>query len=163
MKRLIILRHAKSSWRQPALEDHDRPLSSRGMRDAPLMAQRIIDRNIGPLHVLTSTARRALATAEALAAAEGGDVTLVQNSGIYLAAPGSLLAALATQNDRLETIVLVGHNPGFTQLANRLLPDLRLSNLPTAGVVSILFPCDSWADIEAARGTLEFLDYPKKS
>lgn len=162
MKRLIILRHAKSSWKDLSLDDHDRPLSSRGRRDAPEMARRIIARVPGPLHVLSSTATRALATAEALEDAGGDNVTLARNADLYLTSPAALLATLAEQSDAIGTIVLVGHNPGHTRLVNRLLPDLRLDNLPTAGVVSILFPCDSWADIGSAQGTLEFLDYPKK-
>ena len=98
----------------------------------------------------------------ALAQAGGSGFTLIPNDELYLASPGTMLSIVGRQNDNVTTVVLVGHNPGLTQLVNSLLPDLDLDNLPTAGVVAMQFQCESWANIVAARATLEFYDYPKR-
>lgn len=161
MKRLIVLRHAKSSWHDESLTDHDRPLSNRGDHDAPRMAARIGRRGVHAALILTSTARRALDTATILAGALGDAAILQPDPDLYLASPGTLLAILAAQPAAEATIVLVGHNPGLTQLVNMLLPDMRLANLPTAGVVSMQVDIDNWADIGTVAGTTEYFDYPK--
>ena len=162
MKRLIVLRHAKSSWDDAGLDDHDRPLADRGEHDAPEMAQRILDGDdLAGAVVVTSTARRALATADALAAAAGPGLGVIRDQRLYLASPGTILGVLADQPDSADTIVLVGHNPGLTQLVNLLLPELSLPNLPTAGVVAMSLPIGSWAEIGRVPATLDYCDFPK--
>jgi len=127
------------------------------------MAERIEKRGLDSGRVLTSTARRARDTAAALVSTAGDCISVVHDPDIYLAAPGTLLAVLSRQSNAVETIVLVGHNPGLTQLANMLLPELRLDNLPTAGVVAMRLPGADWADIGAQPARLEYYDYPKNS
>lgn len=162
MKRLIIVRHAKSSWKDSTLNDHDRPLSPRGRRDAPQMAGIIAAHGLGHALILTSTARRAHDTAVELAALAGPDTTLQDDSRLYLATPGTILAVLANMNSPADTIVVVGHNPGLTDLVNLLVPDMALVNLPTAGVVGLRIPIDSWADVGTVACEAEYFDYPKK-
>ena len=163
MKTLVLFRHAKSSWDDERLDDHDRPLAPRGDRDAPRMGKRLARRKLDPDLLLTSTALRARATADHLAAALGLARSRIRvERRIYLASPGELLQVIADLDDNLASVLLVGHNPGLTDLANMLLPSLRLDNLPTAGVVAIECAAARWKDIDSAALTLGFFDSPKK-
>lgn len=162
MKRLTLLRHAKSSWQDAELADHERPLADRGRRDAPRMAERLKARNASPALILTSSAKRALETARLVAAAlDSPHDSLQVEPALYLADPGTILQILANQNDEVGELLLVGHNPGLTDLVNRLLPDLRLDNLPTAGIVAMDSTAARWAELGPHNTTLVFLDYPK--
>lgn len=164
MKRLTLLRHAKSSWDETGLDDHDRPLAARGLRDAPRMGKRLAAHGIAPDAIFSSSAVRARQTAELVAPLLGLDRTGIRiEPAIYLASPGELLAVLARIDDAIEELVLVGHNPGLTLLANMLLPDLALANLPTAGAVAIDCDTATWSGIDAAGFELRVCDYPKKS
>jgi phosphohistidine phosphatase len=164
MKLLTLFRHAKSDWDDPGLADHDRPLAPRGHRDAPRMGKRLARRELVPDLLLTSTALRARQTADYLVAALGLAASRVrQERSVYLASPGELLRILAELDDRLANVLLVGHNPGLTELANRLLPSLRLDNLPTAGHVAIDCDMAHWREIGSAGFRLRFYDYPKKA
>jgi phosphohistidine phosphatase len=162
MKQLTLLRHAKSSWDDSRLPDHDRPLARRGLRDAPRMGARLASRGLEPDLMLTSSATRARETAELVRGElNNGPVALRVEPKIYLATPGELLAVIASVEDAVDSLVVIGHNPGFTQLANMLLPDLDLLNLPTAGVVCIECDIPSWDAIDAGSRRLEFYDFPK--
>jgi phosphohistidine phosphatase len=162
LKRLILLRHAKSSWDSPKLEDHERPLSKRGARDAPAMGKRLNERGEIPALIITSDAERALGTARIVARELGlrGDALLVER-GLYLAGPARILDIVSRQDERLASLMIVAHNPGLTELANRLLPKLKLANLPTAGLLAIDFEGD-WADVARAEARLAYYDYPKR-
>lgn len=162
MKRLILLRHAKSSWRDSGLADHERPLSGRGERDAPRMGVRLQRHGAHPDLVITSHAERALRTATIVARAlEYPRDRIRVLPKLYLAAPADILAVVAAQDPQVECLLLIGHNPGLTDLTNRLLPELALDNLPTAGVVAIDFDTDDWSDAVRTAGRLAFYDYPK--
>jgi phosphohistidine phosphatase len=162
MKHLILLRHAKSSWTDSSLDDADRPLAERGKRDAPRMAERLKTRGAQPTLLLTSHARRALRTAEIVGRALGlgsGQMRTVRE--LYLASPDAIRGVLAAQDDAHDCVLLVGHNPGLTDLVNELLPELALDNLPTAGVVAVELDASAWSVAARMRGRLEYLDYPK--
>jgi phosphohistidine phosphatase len=162
VKRLTLLRHAKSSWRDTDLPDLERPLSGRGESDAPAMGLRLKGRKLRPSLVLTSHARRARATAKLVAAALGYPVEFLQvERGLYLASPLQILGVVAGQDERFCDILLVGHNPGLTELANHLPPELGLDNLPTCAAVAIDFETDRWAELDAAGRQLVFYDFPK--
>lgn len=161
-RHLTLVRHAKSSWRDRALADHERPLSGRGERDAPAMAVRMKARGDRPSLILTSSAVRARATAAALAGALDYPWERVGvEPSLYLAPPGGILEVVASQADEHESIVLVGHNPGLTELVQRLLPQLQLDNLPTGGIVAMQLECGRWRDVERAETRLRYFDYPK--
>ncbi len=163
MKRLTLLRHAKSSWDDVRLDDHDRPLSKRGLRDAPRMGERLARHGLEPDLLLTSSARRARQTAELIEPAfRHARAQLVIEPAIYLASPGDLLAMLAAVDDAIDELILIGHNPGLTVLANMLLPELALDNLPTAGAVAVDCDTPGWSTIDSAAFRLRFHDYPKK-
>ena len=161
MKQLILFRHAKSSWDDEAA-DVDRPLAPRGERDAPRMGRRLKARHARPDLVVTSHASRARRTAELVAKALGFNrKELRVERALYLAAPDDILGVVAAQDDSLSCVLLVGHNPGLTELVNRLLPDLALDNLPTSGAVAIDLSTTSWRNAATAGARLAYYDYPK--
>lgn len=164
MKRFVLFRHAKSSWDKRGLADHDRPLADRGLRDGPCMGERLARRGIEPDLLLTSSAKRARQTAGLIEPAlRHAGLSQKVDPEIYLASPGKLIAILKAVGDDVDELVLVGHNPGLTQLANMLLPGLRLHNLPTAGAVAIASEAEHWRDLDAAGLSLLFYDYPKNA
>ena len=162
MKTLTIFRHAKSSWSHPELSDHDRPLNRRGERDAPVMGERLQAAGIRPSLIVSSSAARAWSTAKTVAQAISYPIEFLHREpDLYHAGVNSLFDIVASQDDGFNSIMIVGHNPGLTDLANSLVPGLT-SNIPTAGFVSVELDCDSW-DLRTANSAklLEY-DYPKK-
>ena len=162
MKTLTILRHAKSSWDFPDLSDHDRPLNKRGERDAPIMGDRLKAAGIRPSLIVSSPAVRAWKTARIVAKQIAYPVEFLQREpALFHAGVSKLLDIIAVQDDGFNSIMIVGHNPGLTDLANELNPGLT-SNVPTAGFVSLRIGTDDW-DLRT-RESVELLeyDYPKK-
>ena len=160
--RLTLFRHAKSSWSNPGLADHDRPLSKRGKRDAPMMGERLAARRARPSAILSSTAKRALTTARRVAEALDYPLEEIRSSRrLYFAGTHEILQFIMEQPAEWPDIIVVGHNPGFTDLANLLLPELRLDNLVTAGCVAMDFPTDDWSEIAQVRAELLYWDYPR--
>ena len=161
MKQLILFRHAKSSWKDERSKDVDRPLAPRGNRDAPRMGKRLKARHAAPDLLLASHAKRALETVKLIAEELGhapGDLEIDEN--LYLASPERILAVVAKLDDDLDSVLLVGHNPGLTDLVNHLLPNLALDNLPTSGVVAMDFDVRSWREVPTATAKLVYYDYP---
>lgn len=157
MKTLVLVRHAKSSWSKPGLEDRDRPLSRRGKGDAPRMGKRLAKRGVKPDLVLSSPARRALATARLIAKKLGykrKDIRV--HDGLYAVGPGELLKEIRKVGARHKRVLLVGHNPELAELAHRLSPEIAA--MPTCAVALLAFDARSWADIGRARPRkVEFL------
>ena len=162
MKTLTILRHAKSSWSDSSLPDHDRPLNARGERDAPMMAGRLRQAGIRPSLILCSSAARAGATAKEIAKEISYPLEFLQREkGLYHASVNGLLEILAEQDVGFNSILIVGHNPGLTDLANLLVPDLT-DNLPTCGFVSVVADVDDWEFRSVKSVELTAYDYPKR-
>ena len=160
--RLTLFRHAKSSWNNPGLADHDRPLSKRGKRDAPMMGERLAARRARPSAILSSTAKRALTTARRVAEALDYPLEEIRSSRrLYFAGTHEILQFIMEQPAEWPEIIVVGHNPGFTDLANLLLPELRLDHLVTAGCVAMDFSTDDWSEIAQVRAELLYWDYPR--
>ena len=163
MKTLFIVRHAKSSWDHPELDDIDRPLNSRGKRNAPEMGKRLAKRKIKPGILLTSPAKRARATAKTIARELSlTESSLIRNDLLYHGTIKDILQAISNTDDDIEQMMIFGHNPGFTDLAN-YLTGADIYNIPTCGIVAIEFPFNSWHEIKEGKGTLLFFDYPKKT
>ena len=162
MKTLTIFRHAKSSWDNPELSDHDRPLNQRGRRDAPVMGDRLAAAGIRPSLIIGSPAVRAWKTARAVAKQIHYPIEFLQREpGLYHAGVNKLIDIVAAQDDGFNSIVIVGHNPGLTDLANELVPGVT-SNIPTAGFVSVRIDTDGW-DLRGRRSAkLIAYDYPRK-
>ena len=162
MKTLTLLRHAKSSWKDAGLQDRDRPLNGRGQRDAPVMAQRINQAGIRPSLILTSPAVRAWTTAKLIAHEIGYPLEFLQQEDrLYHASTERLLRLIADQDTGFNSLMIVGHNPGLTDFANYLMPDLT-DNIPTSGFVSFEIDCDDWNFDDDAEIKLMAFDYPKR-
>ena len=146
MKTLLVLRHAKSSWRESELADHDRPLNKRGKRDAPRMGELIRADGLLPDLVLTSSARRALTTAELVAEASGYDGEIQVSRDLYAAGPEEFIEALCALPDALDTVLVVGHNPGLEELVETLTEEAPA--MPTAALAQITLDIERWADLE---------------
>lgn len=163
LRRLTLLRHAKSSWQQADISDHDRPLNQRGERDAPVMGRRLLARGCRPSLILCSTAVRARHTAQIIARELGYPGEFLQREPeLYLATPEQILAVISRQADAFRNIIVCGHNPGLTELANRLSGS-EIDNIPTCGMVGIDLDLQSWKGLAAASGSLQLFDYPKRS
>jgi phosphohistidine phosphatase len=162
MKTLTLVRHAKSSWKDSSLADRDRPLNKRGERDAPVMARRIAAAGIRPSLIMSSPAVRAWRTAKAIAREIGYPIEFLQReNGLYLASLRDIQDVIVAQDDKFNSMMLIGHNPGFTSFANFLVPGLT-DNVPTAGVVTVNIDQDDWNLDEQPMAELVLFDYPKK-
>jgi phosphohistidine phosphatase len=172
MKTLYLLRHAKSAWNDPALADHDRPLASRGARAATLIGRELRKEGFHADCILCSTARRAVDTLEIVTAQLDGaalEMPVHQERELYLTGDRALLERLRRLPDKVETVMLVGHNPDLHNLAQELAGDGHkedLGNLrakfPTAGLAVLEFPYDRWSDIGPRAGRLTRFLVPKK-
>ncbi len=162
MKTIYLVRHAKSSWDFPELSDFDRPLNKRGKKNAPEMGVRLQNQGILPDLLMSSPANRAHTTALNIAEKIGYDKDKIRlNRKIYHASEAELLFLINEVEDDFNTLMLFGHNPGFTDLANILGNDW-IDNIPTAGVVCLEFGVDSWKEIKPKSGKTLWFDYPKK-
>jgi len=160
MKTLLVLRHAKSSWNEPALDDHERPLNKRGRRDAPRMGELLREHGLIPDVVISSDAVRARLTAEAVAGAAGYAGAIVLDPRLYLAGPADILSLLQRVRGKAETVMIVGHNPGLEELVEQLTGERQ--DLPTATLAQIGLPIDQWRDLKlSTRGRLVDLWRPE--
>ena len=161
MKTLTLVRHAKSSWNEPGLSDRERPLNARGKRDAPVMGRRIKGHHVRPSLIITSPALRAWKTAKLVAREIGYPAEFLQREEkLYLASLDELLDVVAAQDDGFNHLMVVGHNPGLTDLCNFLSPGVT-NNLQTAGVLSVEIDRDTWQLYDRPRTKLVVYDYPK--
>lgn len=162
MKSLLLCRHAKSSWSDITLADIDRPLNKRGKRDAPLMGARLAMLGVKPDAIVSSPARRTRKTARYLAGALGfpRKMVLVIDE-MYEASPDSLLSIIRALDNKVEQVVMIGHNSEITILANEL-GGRGIDNIPTCGVVALDFAVRSWRDVTKSQGVQAFFEYPRK-
>lgn len=162
-KQLLIIRHAKSEWGDLNIKDFNRPLNSRGHKNAPEMAKRLLNKNLIPQRIVSSPALRAITTAEYFAEIFGiNSADIIKEPEIYDALPFTLLDIINNLDDNNDFIALVGHNPGLTNLLN-LYCDTSIQNIPTCGMALIHFPFDSWKMLSRGTGDLILFDYPKNT
>lgn len=162
MKRLYLIRHAKSSWNNPGLDDIDRPLNKRGKRDAPFMGARLKEHGVQPDLIYTSPAKRARKTAKSIADCVGYPLERIESHpGIYSSELKRLLVLVQGTQDPVNELFLVGHNYVLTDFAEYLTGEV-LGNIPTCGIVGVAFAIDSWQEVAGGRGDMLFFDYPKK-
>lgn len=166
-KRLILFRHAKSSWKDD-VDDHDRRLAGRGEKAAPAMGKWLAKAGLHPDLALVSTARRAQET-WALAAAELGRPVVKRNTrAIYEAPAASILDEIRRAPDKAKTLLVVGHNPGFEDLAKMLMADsggeagAKLGEkFPTAAIAVLDCPINTWSELQPATCRLDRFVTPK--
>jgi len=167
MRRLILLRHAKSAWNEPALDDFDRPLASRGRKVAPLVGGYIEREKLRPDYALISPSRRTCETWQLL-----GPLSEAVRHGfdkrIYEASLHDLLAVTRDTPDRIETLMIVGHNPGLQTLATHLARSDRTTarraleqKFPTAALCVLDFDLDAWAGLSKDIGVIERFVTPR--
>lgn len=160
MKTLYLVRHAKSSWGDPALPDRDRPLNERGLRDVAAMGKRLAHREVSPDVLMCSPAARTLATAQHLAKALGikrKDIVVIER--LYAAPARELLGVIQELGDKPRRVMLVGHNPGLTELAHHFAGEI--ADMPTCAVAEFAFAVPSWADIGEAEPRHVVFDSPR--
>lgn len=158
MKKLMIVRHAKSDWDNASLSDFDRPLNNRGMKTAPDMAKRLLNKGIIPQYLLSSPALRAKTTSNIFAKTLGLAETKY-NKAIYEASYPTLLKIVNGLPNSYNFVAMFGHNPGFSDLLYNLTGEFY--DMPTCAVAIIDFDLDSWELVSADTGKLGYYDYPK--
>lgn len=161
MKTLLLVRHAKSDWSIPVQGDFHRALNERGLRDAPVMAERLIQKGISIDAFISSTAKRAFTTATFFAEAyglEAGDIH--PRPDLYHATPSTFREVIEDTPDTFRTIALFSHNPGITDFVNSLTRT-RLDNMPTCGIFAVQIATENWKQFWEARKEFLFFDYPK--
>ena len=160
MRTLLLLRHAKSSWKQPGLSDHDRPLNRRGQRDAPRIGRLLTREQLSPGAILSSSARRARETAEAVATQSAFDGMVQLEGVLYLAEPTTILDVIRHSGVELERLMVVGHNPGMAATVARLTG--LTEDMPTAALAQIRLPIEVWNDLRpSTKGVLVNLWRPR--
>lgn len=168
MKTLYLLRHAKSSWKDDALDDFDRPLNKRGRAAATAMGAFLAEQSIAPSQVLCSSAKRTRETLERVQERLGTAVPVRFEKGLYMAEAPALLRRIRRLNDSLAAVMLIGHNPGIAHLALLLAND---ENEPQREKLNAKFSTGSlavidvdiarWADLEPRRGQLRSFIRPR--
>ena len=163
MKKLLLIRHAKSSWNDITQKDFDRPLNDRGHKDAPAMAKRLLKQDITIDSFVSSTAVRALTTAEYFA--EAYDVKkkkVIEVPSLYLAEPEVFFNIISNLDDDDKTVAIFSHNPGITEFVNQL-GVARVDDMPTCAIFGVKADIKSWKDFNAAEKQFWFFDYPKNA
>ncbi|NNE54487.1 MAG: histidine phosphatase family protein [Flavobacteriales bacterium] len=160
MKRLYINRHAKSSWDDRTLTDFERPLNGRGLRDAPFMAE-VFAQDHRVDQIISSPANRALSTAIEFAKALSIPLSdIKQDKTIYHASIVDLMKVVQSIDDQLDSVIMFGHNPGFSYIVDHLTGDGI--SMATCAIVGIDLHIDSWKAADRLTGSVVHYDYPKK-
>lgn len=160
MKELILIRHAKSSWKNLSLDDFLRPLNKRGRRDAPFMAKKLKSLIEKPDLIISSPSIRTKITLDSFLKEFDYKDEIIFDKSIYEAPLENLLNSLKNSDNSSRTIFLIGHNPSFNSLADYLLGGFN-ENIPTSGIVKMTLDINSWSDLKENCGSLEFFIYPK--
>jgi phosphohistidine phosphatase len=161
-KTLFLLRHAKSSWDDPSLDDIDRPLNKRGKRDAPEMGRRLAEYGVKPEIIVSSPALRAFKTAEKVSEGLGFEKKdILIDERVYSWDSDAVLNVINSLDDKYKSAMIVFHNPAITDLVNEL-SDARIDNVPTCGLATVSFDTDKWSAVKKGKGKLLSFDYPKR-
>ena len=160
MKTLLLLRHAKSSWKDDEARDFDRPLNQRGLKAAPAIGRLIRKRKLQPDLVVGSPAERARQTTQLVIEAAGLKTELRYDERIYEASVARLMGVVSELDDEAGMVMLVGHNPGFEELLEVLTGEAH--KMPTAALACIELNIEKWNKVRADAGRLEWLVKPKE-
>lgn len=161
MKTLIITRHAKSDWSNLHQKDFDRELNERGLRDAPMMGKRLLNRCVHLDLIVSSTAKRAAQTAKLIANEINYSSTKIQwEDTLYHAQPAVIQEKIFSISNNINSLMIVCHNPGITDFVN-ILTNNMIDNMPTCGMCALQFDIEKWEDLPTAKTQLLFYDFPK--
>ncbi len=156
MKKLLLIRHGKSSWNSPGLSDHDRPLNDRGRHDAPRIGAALAQRGVSPDVIIASTAVRAFSTAKIVASELSfSEDDIVTDADIYLASPGTLIRVASQIDESVDTALIFGHNPGMHELAIELSGGEYIERFPTLSVARLELDVEYWGEIAPGCGLLQ--------
>jgi phosphohistidine phosphatase len=145
MKTLLLMRHAKSSWKDPDLSDRDRPLNAMGKKEVSMMGALILEKELLPQVILASSAERTRQTAKMLAERCDFKGEVKYLDSLYMAEPQQCLEAVKTLPNNLERVMLIGHNPGLEGLLQIL--SSRVESLPTGALAYLVLPICSWQEL----------------
>ncbi len=163
MKTLLVIRHAKSDWNNPLQRDFERTLNKRGLSDAPMMGNRLLHKGIKVDLLLSSTAKRAAQTAEAIAECIQYPIPQIKwEANLYHASPETITNEIIATADRVNCLLVVCHNPGITHFINSICGSIT-ANMPTCGIAAFSIACDHWIDFPIAKAALSFYDFPKNT
>lgn len=163
MKTIYLVRHAKSSWENTAVSDFDRKLNERGLRDAPEMGNRLHKKVHHIDAFISSPAKRAKKTCKFFCKAFGADEEkIIYIDALYLASSQTFTQVISWLDDELKSVALFSHNPGITEFANTLVPEVIIDNMPTCAIFAVKANTKHWKDFEAAEKEFLFFDYPKR-
>lgn len=161
MKKLYLVRHAKSSWKDTSLHDKDRPLKTKGINDAYKIAERIASRNVYPELILSSSATRAWHTARIMSDVLQYPINRIRvKDTLYECNKNSIFNELSLTTTDIESVMLIGHDPSLTNFANFFLPKPK-EKIPTSSILHFEFDCDEWSELKNVPAKLIFLESPK--
>jgi phosphohistidine phosphatase len=160
MKELYLLRHAKSSWDDSSLDDFDRPLNERGKKAAPIMGRVMREKNLKPDLILCSPSKRTKQTAKHVINASKLKSEITYDERIYEASTADLIELLKAQDAKLESILLIGHNPGIESLLTNLTG--ANETFPTAALAKIVLEIEKWKGIKDGAGSMDWILRPKE-
>ncbi len=164
MKRLTLMRHGNAQWKDPQISDFDRPLNRRGHSEAEAMSRRLMELQLIPALLLTSTARRAAQTAEIVARELGvSGRNMSREESLYLAPAEDILRIVQSTGPRIQHLMIVGHNPGLSEVAHLLAPNRGIGDLNTAAACSFTFDTNSWGAVVASTLLDSFNESPPVS
>jgi phosphohistidine phosphatase len=162
VKTLLVLRHAKSSWKNHDLADHDRPLNKRGKKDAKRIGKLILEQALVPELILSSSAKRAQKTALRVADDIEFDGTLTISRELYSFGYEAYLEMLSELPRDINSVMIIGHNPGLEELIEALIGEYR--RMTTASLAQIIIDIEEWAKInEEPEAKLTNLWTPKNN
>ncbi len=162
MKRLYMVRHAKSCWGDFTTPDFDRPLNDRGKRDAPEMAKRLLDKNAAIDVFISSPAKRAKSTCKEFCKVYNKDKDkIVFIDELYHASVETFNKVVSAIDDRFGSAAVFSHNPGITDFVNSLVNTVQIDNMPTCAIFAVEIETAHWKDLLSANKKILFVDYPK--
>lgn len=160
MKKLYLIRHAKSDWSDVSKSDFERGLNKRGQKAIFTMADALLENGVMPDLILSSSANRAKLTAEGLANEIGYNGKIKYIDELYMAEPHEMISIIKEIKDKYENVFIVGHNPETTELTDLML-DEYIDNVPTLGIVAFELPIEAWEKFKPEKARLDFFIYPK--
>ncbi len=162
MKELFVVRHAKSSWDSPHLDDHDRPLNQRGLRDAHFLSRHLKKLGETPEIIISSSAKRALMTASYFHEVfKMKNKQLKISKSLYHAGVFEIFEVVQDISEKYSQVMIIGHNPGFTYFVNKFT-NHPLANLPTCGIVKLGIKAPSWKEFNPQNTWIDNYIYPKQ-
>ena len=158
---LVMIRHAKSSWTNPLQSDFERPLNERGKKEAPEMGKKLKKAGIIPELIIASSAKRTKQTAKRIAEEVGYSEDKIKwEEKLYHCIPSVFEEVIYEIGQEVKTIFIIAHNPGITEFVNQLVPEFKIDNMPTCGVVASHIETEEWNNFSIATKKVFLFEQP---